>query len=430
MAVAVSGGRDSIALWHAAARVALQLDGVQVVGLHVHHGLQPEADAWLRRLRQQARRWAAQGWPVALDWRHLQGRPPAGESIEAWARRGRYAALTEMALAAGIDLVLLAHHRRDQAETFLLQALRGGGPAGLAAMPRLACRDRITWARPWLDRPREAVEAYLRRHRLSYVDDASNDDPRHARNALRRGVWPALVAAFAHAESALAASAARAHETAQCLDELARIDLRSAVTDGALCVASWRLLPEARRANLLRAWLGGHLGRGAPDSLVARLSSELGHARSGSRWPAGDGQVRLHGRFLRLVVGEAARPPQRDLDLDLRRAGRYPLVEWGGAVEVRRVTSGGLPVDRLHHCRIRARRGGEDFQRTPATPARSLKKQFQFAGVPSWQRDAPLVFDAGELLFVPGLGVDARRLAAPGTPMRMLRWIPDDEGKP
>lgn len=435
MAVALSGGRDSTALWHATARVARQLGNLEVVGLHVHHGLQPEADAWLERLRRQARRWAARGWPVAFDWRRLEGRPPAGESIEAWARRGRYAALSEMARSAGIDLVLLAHHRRDQAETFLLQALRGAGPAGLAAMPRLAWRNGISWARPWLERPREAIEAYVRHHRLSYVDDASNRDPRHARNALRRDVWPSMVAAFAHVEVTLAASASRAHEAARCLDELARIDLQGVAggPDGRVHVASWRQLSEARRANLLRAWLGERLAKGAPDSLVERLLDELPGARAGSRWPAGDGELRLHGGTLRFVStsDDTLRPsPPREIDLDLSRVGRYPLPEWGGAVEVRRATRDGLPVGRLRHCQLRWRSGGEVFQRAPSTPARSLKKQFQAAGVPSWQRHAPLVFEAGELLFVPGLGVDARRIGAPGTPMRTLHWEPDPPGKP
>ena len=125
VAVAVSGGRDSTALLHATARAAVGT-GVEVLALHVHHGLQAEADDWLRHVRAQCRRWAGAGLPLRLDWRRLAGQPAPGDSIEAWARRGRYAALAEMAQAGGAGLVLLAHHRRDQSETVLLQALRGG----------------------------------------------------------------------------------------------------------------------------------------------------------------------------------------------------------------------------------------------------------------------------------------------------------------
>jgi len=204
VAVATSGGRDSTALLHATVQACRAL-GAEVLALHVHHGLQEKADEWPQRVKQQAQRWGA-----GFDCRRLGGKPARGDSIEAWARKGRYAALAEMAQAAGCDLVLLAHHRRDQAETWLLQALRGGTQAGLSAMPRIAQRVGLTWARPWLDQPREAVEAYVRRHRISFVEDPSNEDPRYARNRLRLQVWPALLQAFPDAENVLAAAAVRA----------------------------------------------------------------------------------------------------------------------------------------------------------------------------------------------------------------------------
>lgn len=171
VAVAVSGGRDSTALLHCTVRTAAAL-GVGVVALHVHHGLMPAADAWLAQVQAQCRRWG-----VAFCSRRLQTHPPRGASVEAWARAERYRALAEMAREARCSIVLLAHHRRDQAETWLLQALRGGGPAGLSAMPQEAVREGITWARPWLAQPRAAIEAYVRRHRLKHVEDDSNADP-------------------------------------------------------------------------------------------------------------------------------------------------------------------------------------------------------------------------------------------------------------
>ncbi len=160
VAVAVSGGRDSTALLHATLRAARPL-GIDVVGLHVNHGLQPEADRWAARVRAQCRRWGA-GFELA----RLTGAPAPAESVEAWARRERYAALARMALVRGCGIVLLAHHRRDQAETVLLQLLRGGGARGLAAMPAQAIRDGIVWLRPWRAQSRTAIEAYVRRHRL------------------------------------------------------------------------------------------------------------------------------------------------------------------------------------------------------------------------------------------------------------------------
>ena len=201
IAVAYSGGRDSTALLHATL-VAAAEQGIEVFALHVHHGLSPNADAWLAHCEQQCRRWARAGKPIAFAADRLTTLSAHGESIEAWARQARYRALREMALAHSVTIVLLAHHRRDQAETLLLQALRGGGVAGLAGMPRSVLRDGITWQRPWLDKPRAEVDAYVRRHRLKFIEDDSNADPRFARNRLRSQVWPALAAAFEQAEAA------------------------------------------------------------------------------------------------------------------------------------------------------------------------------------------------------------------------------------
>jgi tRNA(Ile)-lysidine synthase len=427
IAVAVSAGRDSTALWHATARMAVATGGLEVIALHVHHGLQRQADAWVGHLQRQARRWAAGGLPVSLQWRRLQGAPAAGESTEAWARRERYAALSEMAHGLGVGVVLLAHHRRDQAETFVLQALRGAGPAGLSAMPREARRFGITWARPWLEQPREAIEAYLHRHRLGFVEDLSNADTRWARNRLRLQVWPQLAAAFEQAEASLCASAARAQEAAACLKELAGLDMQNVCTPaGLLSKSGWLALSAARRANLLRAWLAAVRPQGVPQTLVQRLLDELPGAVS-ARWPLGAGCLQLHAGHLRfaevdMTQGTASRPRLR---IDLSHAGRVAVPEWHGAFEVRTVHAAGLAPQRLRHCELRPRSGAERFQRAAASLPRSLKKQFQCAGVAAWARDGPLLFARGELLYVPGLGIDARQQAAPGAPMLGLRWVAD-----
>ena len=305
VAVAFSGGRDSLALLHATCRAAQAL-GLQVVALHIHHGLLPEADGWLRRAQQLCARWRRRGWPGALRWQRLDGQPAPGDSLEAWARSGRHAALAGMALDAGASLLLLAQHRRDQAETFVLQALRGGAPAGLSAMPRQIDRAGVVWARPWLDQPRSAIESYLRQHRLQPVDDPSNADVRLARNRLRLQVWPALEAAFGHAEISLAAAAVRAQEARAALDELAALDLAPLVdADGRLAVAPWRGLSAARQANALRAWWAAQAGHSAPQALVTRLLAEV-RPQGVARWPAGSGWTCALARGRLRVVAPAS----------------------------------------------------------------------------------------------------------------------------
>jgi tRNA(Ile)-lysidine synthase len=294
IAVAASGGRDSTALLHATVQAARPL-GIAVHALHVHHGLQAPADLWARQVQAQCRRWGAH-----FHLARLTGVPAPAESVEAWARRERYGALATMARAAACRTVLLAHHRRDQAETVLLQLLRGGGARGLAAMPASVERDGLTWLRPWLGQPRTAIEAYLARHRLRWVDDPSNADPRFARNRLQHRAWTALDAAFPEAESALASAAQRAAGEAEALQELARIDAAACCDDGGLRRADWLGLSPARRALLLRHLIEAWTGRGVPGSLVRRLLAELAQAASG-RWPAPGGWLALRRGRLRFV---------------------------------------------------------------------------------------------------------------------------------
>lgn len=423
VAVAWSGGRDSTALLHATLHAAVGT-GVRVLALHVHHGLSPNADAWLRFCARKAKAWQRAGLPLDFAFERVAEAPGAGDSVEAWARRMRYRALRTMALAGGARLVLLAHHRRDQAETFLVQALRGAGVAGLAGMPREIERDGIVWARPWLGLPADAIAAYVQRHRLRHIEDESNADPRFARNRLRLQVWPALTDAFEHAEASLADSAAWAAQARACLDDLARLDLQRVRRDDGIALDRWAELEPHRRINVLRHWLRDRIGAAPSASLVQRLADELLPAGD-RRWPVGDGMLHRH-RGLLIHVPVTPQPPvlTRETTLSVRRAGRHPLPGWGGTLVFRRVREGGVPLAWLGQLRLAAREGGEQFQAGLGRPARSLKKQYQAAGVPAWLRDGPIVFSGGQLVFVPGLGIDARVIGMPGQAQMSIEWEP------
>lgn len=425
VAVATSGGRDSTALLHCTLCQARPL-GIEVVALHVHHGLQAAADEWLAQVRHQSRRWGAR-----FDHRRLRDAPAKGQSIEAWARAARYEALAEMAREAGCKLVLLAHHRRDQAETWLIQALRGGGPAGLSAMPREAHRAGLVWCRPWLDLPPQAIQAYVARHRLHHIEDPSNQDPRYARNRLRLQVWPVLSQAFPDAEQCLRAAAGHAQEDARLRAEVAALDVPSVSGSHGLRVPTWLQLPAARRCLALRCWLQGQIASPS-DSLVQRLTRELPVARSGGRWPAGRGELRLHREHLawfpEASATAPAQPPGQAVSrpLDLSRAGCYALPAWGGSLVVLGARSGGARALDLQQLVLRGRGGGEHFSLAPGATARSLKKQFQARGLPIWERGGPLLFQPdGRLLFVPGLGIEASFQVPDGQAQLRIEWVPD-----
>jgi tRNA(Ile)-lysidine synthase len=462
-AVAFSGGRDSLALLHLSCRLAAA-HGLTVVALHVHHGLLPEADAWLASARRLCRRWAARGWPLRFMATRLSGTPDSGQSLEAWARDGRRAALDVMARAAGARLLLLAQHRRDQAETVLIQALRGAGAAGLAAMPARIDRAGLCWARPWLGQPREAIDAYVRHHRLRPVEDPSNQDPDLARSRLRLQVWPALHQAFPQVERVLGQVARRAAEADAALQELAALDAAACCDDQGLRLDDWLMLSPARRANLLRGWWQTHAGRRIADTLVQRLLAELPRLqvrRSSARWAQGAWRLDLYRGRLTLrpqaVTASTASPATGGCDrLEPEAAvvaadaaterppgpmpgllglpplacwpadGRlcWPMPQWGGELRLlpAAATQPGLDPQILPWLEARPRSGGERFVLRPGGMARSLKKQFQCLGVPAEARHGPLLWAADRLVYVPGLGLDARVAVTAGPARWSLHW--------
>jgi tRNA(Ile)-lysidine synthase len=190
------------------------------------------------------------------------------------------------------------------------------------------------------------------------------------------------------------------------------------------------LLP-ARRLNALRAWLLQTLSGPVPQTLLQRLVDELGKARTAT-WPAPTGAVlRLHRDLLDLAPAPAsaalpelhAQPSARSSRADLGAPGVYAWPAWQGQLVVDAVASGGVSARHLRGVEARARSGGERFCLATRGTARSLKKQYQARQVPSWGRDGPLLYTAdGQLLFVPGLGLDARLLAPAGEPQLMLIW--------
>lgn len=467
VAVACSGGRDSIALLHATAKAACDVPGLSVVALHVHHGLSPQADAWAALVQDTCDSWAAGGWPVRASVRLVQCQLD-GRGMEAAAREARYAALAEMAQDAGADMVLLAHHRRDQAETVLLQALRGGSVAGLSAMPADVVRDGVRWVRPWLSHRREAIEAYVEAHGLCFVDDDSNRDTRFARNRLRQVVWAPLTEAFPMAEQALADAARRqadAHavlETAMAHQVLALCggDPRLAELD----VAAWASGDAPHRRLTLMHWYRQVAGGTLPASWVDRLAEELPlvllRDKPASWPPVGLGLYRRRLSWVADMAGRVAQlrssqpvddgPPQDWFAPVLAEVvwpagqGGEPASEvvsfadadvcvlpgWGGSLRAVPVSEGGVPRALLAALTLRHRQGGEQFQLGLRRPARILRKQYQERKVPAWCRDGPLAWAGGRLVFVPGLGMDARNWATSDEAQWALVWEPDGGAEP
>jgi tRNA(Ile)-lysidine synthase len=219
LAVAVSGGADSLALALLADAWARRRGG-RITALTVDHGLRPEAATEAR----QVARWLR---AAGIAHRTLRWSPPKGAraNIQAKAREARYALLTGWCRDHGAEGLLVAHHQEDQAETFLLRLARGSGLDGLAAMAPVAVRDGVRLLRPLLAAPKAALVAFLKRRKQPWVEDPSNRDSAYARVRLR-ALLPMLAAegltAERLAETAARLGQARAALADACADLLTR----------------------------------------------------------------------------------------------------------------------------------------------------------------------------------------------------------------
>jgi tRNA(Ile)-lysidine synthase len=268
-AVAVSGGSDSATLAVHAAHHAQQA-GVVMHLFHVHHGLQAAADEWLHRVHDLGHqlRVACHSLRVSVD-------TDSGLGTEAAARQARYDALHTLADKAGIETILLGHHRDDQAETVLLRLLRGAGPQGLAAMAAQTQRDGLTYIRPWLTVPRSHIAdlaaQYARATGWVPVQDPTNTDDRYTRSALRTRLAPVLNERWPAWRETVLRHASQNADNQAVLDEVARNDWAGLEPDAlneSFSLARWRQLSAPRQALVLRYWLASH---GLPMPSQARL---------------------------------------------------------------------------------------------------------------------------------------------------------------
>ena len=248
MAVGLSGGADSTALLLACAR---KWPG-QVQAIHVHHGLQAEADGFEEHCAALCQSLNVPLWVKPLGARHTPGQSP-----EDAARQARYKAFEAVAIAskaqAAIASIAIAQHADDQVETLLLALSRGAGIAGLAAMPARWERAGVVWHRPLLQVAGADIRSWLRLQGQPWVEDPTNTDQRYTRNRIRAQLLPALEAAFPAFRETFARSASNAAQAAELLDELAQQDLLRVGAPPHITVLQG--LSRARQANVLRHWL-------------------------------------------------------------------------------------------------------------------------------------------------------------------------------
>jgi tRNA(Ile)-lysidine synthase len=334
--VAYSGGLDSHVLLHALVRVRDRLD-VDIGAVHVNHALQADADSWEEHCSNVCRDLGVSYVSLRID-----ASAATGDSPEAAARDARYAALAEW-LPAGESL-LTAQHQDDQAETLLLQLLRGSGVNGLAAMPVLAELGRGQLLRPLLGLGRRQLLAYAEANGLCWTEDPSNRDLAFDRNFLRARVFPLLQERWPSAAAALSRSAAHCAEAASLLEHLADQDLADirAGREDRLSLARLIVLPPERQRNVLRHWIRQVTAAVPSAAVLARLLNDVLQSRRDAepcvRW--GGYEVRRYRDDLYLLKQRPEPDSSRVLEWSLPESLSLP--DAGGVLNASRETGRGI----------------------------------------------------------------------------------------
>ena len=377
---AVSGGRDSVCLLHYLANLAPDR-GFSVAAAHLNHKMRPEAQrdedfvrALCRKLDVPFYTEAVPVYETAEQW---------GLGVEETGRRLRYDFLHRTADAIGASRIATAHHAQDQAETVLLNLLRGTGPEGLAGIPPV--RGRIV--RPLLQASRREIEDYLAEHRLAHVEDSTNQDIHYARNRLRRELWPQLETINPALTRSIGRTAEILRSENTYLDTLAADYLPQSGT--ALETARLLSAPEALRPRILRLLLQ-RLPGGKKDVGAVHIDALLALAVGGGTLDLPGGmQAVCRGGQLRLTMRETV-PPEMTLRQGVNRWGDYDITLRGG--EDVRVT-------------VRSWRGSDRL--TTGRGSRSLKRLFLDAGIPAEDRNRiPVICVNGAARAVYGVGIE------------------------
>lgn len=414
--IAYSGGADSHVLLYAMSQLAAVID-TEIVAVHVDHQLQAESGQWAQHCVDTC---AELG--IACQRITVKVARDTGKGLEAAARQARYQALTTL-MRPG-DGLLTAHHQDDQAETLLIQLLRGSGPKGLAAMAVVSEFGDGLLLRPLLEYSREALQAYARAIGIQWVEDPSNRDERFDRNYLRHQVMPGLQQRWPSMAKTLGRAARHQAEAGRLMAELAELDMQGHLQEGTLSSQALDGLTPIRQKNLLRQWIENE---GYPLPSEKRLQAILSDLLPA----AGDAMPRIcwAGVELRRFQQVLYLMPQ----LSPHEQGEVmpwngePMVLAGGVIELQSnpVASHGLPVGLFsaHRVEVRFRQGGEQCRPAGRGNSKDLKKLFQEAGLPPWLRERlPLIYVDGQLAAVAGICVCEGFAAREGEAGREVVW--------
>ena len=405
--VAFSGGIDSTVMLHA---LATSGTAEKVLAVHIDHGLSPESTKWEAHCQR-----VAADLGVEYESRQVKVIEKSENGPEAAARVARYNAFLDL-MKSG-DCLLSAHHEDDQAETLLLNLMRGSGPAGLAGIGLKQSFGRGQLLRPMLGIPGEAIEAYAKQYKLDWIDDPSNADSRFDRNFLRNEIVPRLAARWPAVSNRLRRTAELVGESSELLNDLADIDIAALGVPQKLRISDLQNLSPARQRNVIRRAIRLCGLPPVPATRLFQVIHELLPAREDAQplvvWA--NAAVRRYRDHLFVLPQRTG--PECEVGGTLRPGGPSLALGNGfGSISLSAEGNVGInPELARHGISIRYRDGGEAIRINAEGRTRKLKKLLQEEGIVPWMRsELPLLYAGDQLVAVADLWLQADCSSCPG----------------
>jgi tRNA(Ile)-lysidine synthase len=408
MTVALSGGIDSVVLLHLLHQLQKR-QNFTLKASHVHHGLSKNADKWVKFCEKLCTKLS-----IPLDVNYIKLPQKKSLGIEGEARQLRY----EKLLQSKSDVVVLAHHEDDQAETFLLQLIRGAGVKGLSSMAHFDDTRRL-W-RPLLNTSRIDIESYAKKHQLKWIEDESNQNIDFDRNFIRSKVLPILKNRFNHIIKVISRSASHLAEAQHLLDDLAELDLKSYLKSykykHKLNVKTLEELSNARAKNVLRYWLEINNQMMPSKDLLDELLRQVLTAKKDATIKiqvSKDFEIRRYKDEIYIVPNNQ----KIQKNYEMIWAGESEIILPNGQkLTFKKLKGRGIHLKFLRDqkLKIRNRQGGEFFKPDSKRPTKKIKQLLQESDLPPWERDFfPMIFVGDELAFIPNFGIDQKYQVEP-----------------
>ncbi len=398
--VAFSGGVDSHVLLHLLATHHAS-DKSRLRAIHINHGLQELSDEWALHCQQVAEQLGVSFNSISVIVKNVEE-----VGLEAAAREARYTALAQYVQSG--DLVLTAQHQHDQAETLLLQLLRGAGPKGLSAMSTISSLGNARLSRPFLQLKQQCIIDYAKKYNLKWIEDPSNDETQWSRNYIRHKIWPLIEQRWPSASETISRSALHCAQASELMADLAELDIQNMgcqLTQNHLPISKLMSLSPARYNNVLR-YVFSAQNLMMPSAVVLdNIIKEVCTASTDSSplIHAGGSVIR---RYRDTLFIESEHHHQHKNQILKIKGNEVLQLDDTHSLDWQITTGKGLKLAVFSkEIVLRYRQGGEKIKLQGHHQHKTLKHLFQEWAVPPWLRDSiPLLFDEDELIAVIGYG--------------------------